>query len=261
MAAQCASRALTDTEKRYAQIEKELLAIVFAAKRFHQYVYGRPVTVQSDQKPLEVIVRKPLSKAPARLQGMLLQLQRYDLHITYTPGKHMYIADTLSRATASREGENIDENPCEERVVYALEPTDSLSEGTLSQLEKATAADSVLQAVCEKHKNGWPIKKKSLDRKLHGYWSVREPAVVIRQRDEPPRSYTVQTPAGRTQRRNRRHLRKIHPSLFIDTDRDEQLDSEMQPSQAPVSGLTTTQPSSCDYRQDTHMLHEERQSG
>ena len=40
-----ASRALTDTEKRYAQIEKELLAIVFAAKRFHQYVYGRPVTV------------------------------------------------------------------------------------------------------------------------------------------------------------------------------------------------------------------------
>src|SRR4029434_9272691 len=56
-----ASRALTDTEKRYAQIEKELLAIVFAAKRFHQYVYGRPVTVQSDHKPLEVIVRKPLS--------------------------------------------------------------------------------------------------------------------------------------------------------------------------------------------------------
>lgn len=56
-----ASRALTDTEKRYAQIEKELLAIVFAAKRFHQYVYGRPVTVKSDHKPLEVIVRKPLS--------------------------------------------------------------------------------------------------------------------------------------------------------------------------------------------------------
>ena len=39
-----ASRALTDTEKRYAQIEKELLAIVFSAKRFHQYVYGRPVS-------------------------------------------------------------------------------------------------------------------------------------------------------------------------------------------------------------------------
>lgn len=155
-----ASRALTDTEKRYAQIQKELLAIVFAAKRFHQYVYGRPVTVQSDHKPLEVIMRKPPSKAPARLQGMLLQLQRYDLHITYTPGKHMHIADTLSRATASREGENIKENPCDERVVYALEATDSLSEETLNQLKKATAADSVLQAVCEKHKNAGPRKRR-----------------------------------------------------------------------------------------------------
>ena len=62
-----------------------------------------------------------------------------------------------------------------------------------------------------------------------------EPAVVIQRRDEP-RSYTVQTPAGRMQRRNRRHLRKIHPSLFRDTDLDdEHLDSEVQPSQIPVS--------------------------
>ena len=155
-----ASRALTDTEKRYAQIEKELLAIVFAAKRFHQYVYGRPVTVQSDHKPLEVIMRKPLSKAPARLQGMLLQLQRYDLNVTYTPGKHMDIADALSRATTSGDSDNISENPVDERVVYALEATDALSEETLSRLKQAKAADSVLQAVCEKHVKGWPQKKK-----------------------------------------------------------------------------------------------------
>ena len=43
-----ASRALTDTETRYAQIEKEMLAIVFAAKKFDQYTFGHSVTVQSD---------------------------------------------------------------------------------------------------------------------------------------------------------------------------------------------------------------------
>uniref|UniRef100_A0A3B3DIW6 ribonuclease H n=1 Tax=Oryzias melastigma TaxID=30732 RepID=A0A3B3DIW6_ORYME len=121
-----ASRALTDTEKRYAQIEKELLAIVFTTKRFHQYVYGRPVTVQSDHKPLEAIMRKPLSKAPARLQGMLLQLQRYELTVTYTPGKDMFIADALSRATATSDNDTASENACEERVVYALEATEAL---------------------------------------------------------------------------------------------------------------------------------------
>ncbi|XP_067115918.1 scavenger receptor cysteine-rich type 1 protein M130-like [Osmerus mordax] len=55
-----ASRALTAPEQNYAQIEKELLAIVFAVKRFHQYACGVRVTVQSDHKPLENILRKPL---------------------------------------------------------------------------------------------------------------------------------------------------------------------------------------------------------
>lgn len=162
-----------DTEKRYAQIEKELLAIVFAAKRFHQYVFGRPVTVQSDHKPLEAIVRKPLNKAPARLQGMLLQLQKYDLNITYTPGKHMYIADTRSRATVSRDGDNVNENPCDEKVVYTMEAMDALSEEILNQLKTSTAAHSVLQAVCEKHLNGWPARRHSLDKRLHSYWPMQ----------------------------------------------------------------------------------------
>ena len=54
-----ASRALTDTESRCAQIEKKLLAVVFALDKFKQYAYGRPVTVESDHKPLEAIAKKP----------------------------------------------------------------------------------------------------------------------------------------------------------------------------------------------------------
>ena len=38
-----ASRALTDTESRYAAIEAEMLAVVFACRKFHQYIYGRSV--------------------------------------------------------------------------------------------------------------------------------------------------------------------------------------------------------------------------
>ena len=48
-----ASRALTYTETNYAQIEKELLSIVFWVERFHQYTYGRKVVVDSDHKPLD----------------------------------------------------------------------------------------------------------------------------------------------------------------------------------------------------------------
>ena len=72
-----ASRAWSDAKTRYVQIEKELLAVVFGLEKFHQYTYGRPVTVQSDHKPLEVIVKKPVFKAPKRLQRLLLRLLVY----------------------------------------------------------------------------------------------------------------------------------------------------------------------------------------
>ena len=93
-----ASRSLSSCECNYAQIEKELLAIVFACGKFHQYIYVFPNRVRTDHKPLEVIFKKPLHQVSPRLQRMLLCLQKYDLTIQYVKGKHLYVADTLSRA-------------------------------------------------------------------------------------------------------------------------------------------------------------------
>ena len=64
-----ASRALTDAETRFAQIEKELLAVVYG---LHTYTYGREVTVESNHKHLEVF-KKTLHRAPKRLQGMFMR--------------------------------------------------------------------------------------------------------------------------------------------------------------------------------------------
>jgi len=56
-----ASRALTPTEQRYAQIEKECLATVYACQRFNHYILGRNVvTIHSNHKPLETIFKKTL---------------------------------------------------------------------------------------------------------------------------------------------------------------------------------------------------------
>lgn len=57
-----ASKALTETQTRYAQIEKELLAICFGLTKFQEYVYGTKVIVETDQ-PLILIFKKPLNKA------------------------------------------------------------------------------------------------------------------------------------------------------------------------------------------------------
>ena len=67
-----ASRSLSSAETRYAQIEKELLAVVFAFTKFHQYMYSKDVIVESDHKPLEPILKKSLAATSPRLQRMLL---------------------------------------------------------------------------------------------------------------------------------------------------------------------------------------------
>ena len=92
-----ASKSLTDAETRYANIERELLAIVFACQRFSTYLLGRSFIAESNHKPLEMIAMKNLANAPPHLQRMLLELQRYDVTIKYRPGQQMQLADALSR--------------------------------------------------------------------------------------------------------------------------------------------------------------------
>ena len=92
-----ASKSLTDAETRYTNIERELLAIVFACQHFSTYLLGRSFIAESNHKPLEMIAMKNLANAPPHLQRMLLELQRYDVTIKYRPGKEMQLADALSR--------------------------------------------------------------------------------------------------------------------------------------------------------------------
>jgi len=93
-----ASRSLSDAETRYAQIESEMLAVVFGLEKFHHYAYGRHVKISTDHKPLVSIVTKPLSSAPRRPQGLILRTQCYDYSLQYRSGKSIPIPDTLSRA-------------------------------------------------------------------------------------------------------------------------------------------------------------------
>ena len=52
---------------------------MFSVEKYDQFTFGRTVHVQSDHKPLESILKKPLHRAPKRLQSMMLHLQRYDI--------------------------------------------------------------------------------------------------------------------------------------------------------------------------------------
>ena len=86
--------------KRYSQLDKEALAIVFGVKRFHQYIFGRKFSIVSDHKPLQYLLNENRSipaMASARLQRWALTLSAYQYTIAYRPGEKIANADGLSR--------------------------------------------------------------------------------------------------------------------------------------------------------------------
>ena len=88
------SKALTTCQRNYAQIKKELLAIVFGCNKFHDFIYGMStIKVETDHKPLEFIFKKPFYQAAARLQKMIMSIQKYPIDLVYRPGKQLVIAD------------------------------------------------------------------------------------------------------------------------------------------------------------------------
>ena len=167
-----ASRALTPAQQHYAQIEKETLAIVYGAQKFHQFIYGRPTVVESDHKPLQYILNRPLHHAPLRLQKMMLTLQRYDLKVKYRPGVELSVADALSRSYLPETAETL--IPDLEVNEVHLTTHLPISPEKYVEMQQATAADPVMQALTSIIQQGWPKSKKDVPHALRQYWDYRD---------------------------------------------------------------------------------------
>ena len=95
-----ASRSLSSTEQKYAQLDKEGLAIIYGVKKFHYYIFGKKITITSDHKPLQHLFaeNQPISQlASARIQRCALTLSAYEYTIAYKPGDQHANADSLSQ--------------------------------------------------------------------------------------------------------------------------------------------------------------------
>ena len=160
-----ASKALTNAEHRYANIERKMLAVVFRAEQFCTYIYGCSFTVESDHKPLESISRKKLADMPAWLQHMMLCLQGYDLTIHYCPGKEMAIPDMLSRFSP-QPGPDL---PLDIAIHHAhIMPTcrEAFQQAFINNPEMRTLPNLII--------TGWPKDIKEVPHPPCPYWQHRE---------------------------------------------------------------------------------------
>ena len=137
-----ASRNLSDVERRYAQTEKEALALVWACERFNVYVCGHEFELETDHKPLECIFGKT-SKPSARIERWALRLQCHDYKVVYRPGK-TNIADALSRMNQSYSKDLSSEK---EDIVRFLATEATPVALTTREIERESELDPELQSV------------------------------------------------------------------------------------------------------------------
>lgn len=164
-----ASRALKPTERKWAQIEKEALAVLYGLEKFDQYTYGRKVTIQNDHKPLERILIKPLSQAPKRLQDIIMKLFRYDIEFQFVRGSDLVIADALSRDYL----DNDEKDEPERLRVCEVSAFEQFPDARITEIKEAAQNDSVMQKLIEVIMNGWPAKR-NVDPDLMPYYSFRD---------------------------------------------------------------------------------------
>lgn len=167
------SKSLTRTESEYSNIERELLAILFACERLHVYVFGRQVTFHTDHKPLESIFKKPISLAPPRLQRMLLRLRTYDVQVKYVSAKNVLLADTLSRLIKPGSDSTIPGLDVSIAQVLKIRQT------RLACLQEETKCDPVLSQLSELVNNGWPESMQDLPESVQPYWCFRDELAIM----------------------------------------------------------------------------------
>ena len=140
------SRTLSEVEKRYSQIEREALAIMWGCEKYHLYLYGKSFSVVTDHKPLVKIFNDPAHQPPPRIERWILKLQPYEFTVEYRPGEDNP-ADYLSRHPDSTTKQSRrEEKVVEEYINYVF--TNAVPKAlTQEEIMIATKEDATLQAV------------------------------------------------------------------------------------------------------------------
>ncbi|KAL1378982.1 hypothetical protein pipiens_015233 [Culex pipiens pipiens] len=161
-----ASKSLNPAQQNYPQIEKEAFAIRFGCQKFHSYIFGRPVKVETDHKPLESIFKKPLDKAPPRLKRIILDVQPYAPDVVYVKGVDVPIADALSRDVDNPAEKNDDEL----EVHIVMNVTKSWMNRIVTETDKEAVLKKLMQVINE----GWPEVITQLDPEIQPFWNFRD---------------------------------------------------------------------------------------
>ena len=168
-----ASKALTEMQKGYVAIELESLAVTWVVEKFHHFLYGNEFTLETDQKPLEVILSKILNQATPRLQRILIRTFPCHFKIRYIPGVNNHVASCLSRLGVQKDSIALPKLHINQITSQLKARSDSLH-----NIQLATQADDNLAVLKYIIQQGWPKTVKEVPQEIQKYWTFHEELMI-----------------------------------------------------------------------------------
>ena len=172
-----ASRTLTKAEMKYAQIDREALAIIFGVKKFNEYLFGRSFILITDNRPLTHIFA-PSKMLPtvanARIQRWAIYLGAHNYTIEHRSAKDHTNVDGLSRLPA--ETEDDEEDPVKILHVSQMETIPVTSRN----IAQETIKDPILKKVLNYTMNGWDEISEEDKNELEPYFHRRNEISVYK---------------------------------------------------------------------------------
>lgn len=177
-------RVLSEQERRYATIDKELLAVYYGVKRNELYLKGKPIIVYSDHKPL--LSLKSFKDIVNKRFNWILYLEELNVKIRYIEGKENCFADYLSRHPKFTEQNiNITSFASTSIIDHIYENEDIIeqqhNDETLSKVFQHLNGNEELPAEFRAHQQKLYIENNILKYKHHQKILVVAPSVIRKQ--------------------------------------------------------------------------------
>ena len=173
-----ASKSLSEAEQNHANIERELLGVVFSLETFKHFTSGRQTNMITDHKPLTSLFSICLANTSPRLARMMLRISDYDVNVLYQKGSKMYLSDTLSHLSShnTRQGK---QSEIKGLNISVHDVETDVREATLYKIHVCSKTDSAVSLVMQYVLDGWLGNANECAKPAQPYFTYREELTIV----------------------------------------------------------------------------------
>ena len=150
-----ASKCLSEAEQNYANIERELLGVVFSLETFKHITSGRQTNIITDHKPLTSLFSKCLANTSPQLARTVLCMCDYDANVLYQKGSKMFLLDAFSHLSSHNMRQER-QSEIKGLNIFVHDVETDVHGTTLDKIHIHSKTDSTLSLVIGYVLDGWP---------------------------------------------------------------------------------------------------------